>query len=846
MTIRFFILMIAALSTFTAAFAQKNTYFVSGIVRDSVTLEPLPYSSVTIVGQASGALTNDKGLFELTAPSSAAVLQVTCLGYEKKMVPLKKGQVNLYDVQLAPTATQLNEVVVRRKKYSKKNNPAVDFARRLRKMDEVTDPERNPFYSYRKNELITLAINDFKDEDGDSWMFSKFPFLKEHIDTSEISGKPILNVVAKEKISDVYYRKSPRSRKEVVIGLRQDGLDEIVDQGGILTYLEDVMREIDLYDNDITLLQNRFVSPLSKIAPDFYKFYLTDTVEVEGERCIVLSFYPHNTSSFGFNGQVYVPVNDSTMFIKKVTMRAPRDINVNFIDNLYISQEFERAPDGSRLKKSDDLTIELSLVPGTQGVYARRNTAYANHAFTAPDSIEVFEGLGETETASDANSKDGEFWRQERILQISDNEKNVGELMGKLRKVPIFYWTEQVMKVMFTGYLTTGNPSKFDFGPVNTLASHNDLEGWRFRAGGITTAALSNRLFARGYAAYGLKDRKWKYSGSLEYSFNDKEYHSLEFPVHSLRITSMFDVNHLGQHYLTTNSDNFFLSLTRMKDYNLIYHNVNKLEYTLELRNNFSLVAGIENEIQRTSRFVDFTNGYGQSFRHYSETFLTLELRYAPGEKFYQTKTHRVPINRDAPIFTLTHRFAPKGVFNSPYSVNATEFMAKKRFWFSAFGNLDALIKAGHVWSRSPYINLLIPNANISYTIQPESFACMNPMEFVNDSYVSIDISYTANGALFNCIPLIKKLGLRECFGFKALWGDLNNRNLPSLHPELLQYPSDANVTRMTSTPYMEASVGIENILRCLRLDYVWRLSYLDVPYSIDRRGLRVAMYLTF
>lgn len=677
-------------------------------------------------------------------------------------------------------------------------------------------------------------------------MFGKFPFLRDHIDTSEISGKPILNVIAKEKISDIYYRKSPHAKKEVISALRQEGLDEMFDQNNTLTFLEDALREIDLYDNDIALLRNRFVSPLSRIAPDFYKFYLTDTVEVDGERCIVLSFYPHNTAAFGFNGQVFVPVNDSTMFIKKVTMRTPRDINLNFIDNLYISQEFERAPDGSRLKKSDDMTLEISIVPGTQGLYARRNTAYADHSFSRPDSLTVFDSLGSQDIDKGATSRGSEYWARTRLLQVTENEEKVGELMTKLRGVPVFYWTEKLMKVMFTGYVPTGNTSKFDIGPVNTLASHNDLEGWRFRIGGMTTAHLNNRLFARGYAAYGLKDHKWKYSGSLEYSFLDKEYHSLEFPVHSLRLTSLYDVNHLGQHYLFTNNDNFFLSLTRMKDYNLIYHNVNKIEYTLELKNNFSVVAGIENEIQHSSPFLQFIDGYGHYIPHYSETSLTLQLRYAPGEKFLQTKSYRVPINKDAPIFMLSHRFAPKGVFNSRYALNTTEFSVRKRFWFSAFGYVDAMAKAGHVWSRSPFVNLLIPNANISYTVQPESYACMNPMEFINDSFVSVDLTYMANGALFNYIPLLKKLKLRECFGFKALWGHLSRRNMPSANPALLQFPADATITRMTSTPYMEASVGIENILRCLRIDYVWRLSYLDVPYQIDRRGIRIAMHISF
>lgn len=308
----FVIFVIFSSIVFSASSATKGNYYLSGIVRDAKTLEPLPFASVTVSGDANGALSNEQGIFELTVADEDAELIVTCLGYERKAVPIKKGACNLYDVHLSPSATQLKEVVIKRKKYSKKNNPAVDLAKRLRSGRDITDPRRRPYYNYDKHELINIAINEF-DDYGNSSLLKKFPFLTNYVDTSEISGKSILNVMVKERTSQVHYRKDPHSEKEVVTGFRQDGIDEVGSQDNVTVFLEDILREIDLYDNDINLLQNRFVSPLSRIAPDFYKFYLTDTVEVGGEKCIVLSFYPHNTASFGFNGQVFVPVNDSTM-----------------------------------------------------------------------------------------------------------------------------------------------------------------------------------------------------------------------------------------------------------------------------------------------------------------------------------------------------------------------------------------------------------------------------------------------------------------------------------------------------------------------------------------------------
>ncbi len=830
----------------TAHSQPRSTYYISGIVRDSVTYEPVPYASVVVSGETAGTLTNEKGIFQLTAPNDAPSLQVACLGYEKKVVPVKKRHVNVYDISLAPTAQQLQEVVVRRKKIKKKDNPAYAFVKRLKEAGQLTDPERNPYYNYDRYEIMTFALNDFANKDENSWMFRKFPLLWEHVDTSEISGKPILNIMVKEKSSEVHYRRDPKSKKEIVKGLRQNGLDEVLDQNSMMTFMEDVLREVNLYDRDINILQNRFVSPLSPIAPDFYKFFLTDTVMVDDEKCVVLSFYPHNTASFGFNGHVFVVADDSTMFIKKVTMRTPSNINLNFVDNLYISQEFERAPDGSRLKKSDDLTIEARLAPATPALYARRNIAYDNHNFDEPADPTVFGQAGERIVDAEAKNRDEQFWNGSRLISVTNNEKRIDQMMRQLRSAPIYYWTEKFLKIMFTGYVNTGNPSKFDYGPINTTISHNSIEGWRLRAGGITTANLSERWFGRGYVAYGTDDHRWKYRAEAEYSFIDKEYHSREFPMHSIRLTSQYDINQIGQQYMFTNNDNIFLSLKRMSDMYATYHYTNQLEYILELRNNFSVTAKIANDIEQATATLPFVDGYGNNFSRYSETSLTVQLRYAPGEKFYQTKTYRVPINLDAPVLMLSHKIAPVNWFGSKFCINTTEASAQKRFWFSAFGFADVILKGGHVWSRSPYPDLLIPNANLSYTIQPESYALMNPMEFINDTYAAWDVTYWLNGALFNLVPYFRQLRLREVVAFRGLWGHLSHRNDPECNPELFRFPSQLHVTRMTDRPYMEISAGLDNIFRCLRVDYVWRLTYLDVPYAIDRHGLRIAIHVTF
>ena len=294
-----------------------------------------------------------------------------------------------------------------------------------------------------------------------------------------------------------------------------------------------------------------------------------------------------------------------------------------------------------------------------------------------------------------------------------------------------------------------------------------------------------------------------------------------------------------------TNADNFVLSFKRQKDLLIAYKRLTNLEYTLELKNNFSVKATLSNERLEATENVPFITSSGISSSHYNETTLSVQLRYAPGEKFYQTKSYRIPINLDAPAVVLSHTFGPQKFLGNTFTINKTELSFQKRFWFSAFGYTDVILKGGHIWSQTPYPALLIPNANLTYTIQPESFAMMNAMEFVNDSYVSWDLTYWANGAIFNYIPLVKKLKLREVFCFRGVSGTLSSKNNPLNNSNLYLFPALQEPEEMNWKPYMEASVGIENIFKCLRLDYVWRLSYRN-KQNIDKSGLRVAVHITF
>ncbi len=829
--------------------ASGRNVTVRGVVRDSLTREPIPYVSVLLKGTDRGVLTDDNGRYTIVTTLPFDSVMASSLGYTTKAVASRKRGDNVQvDIDLVSTGVLLGEVIAKPKRehYSKKNNPAVAFMEKIRHTQDLNDPRRHDNYNYNKYERITLALNDYQFNDSAKRGFDKmFSFVKEYIDTSEVSGKPILNVALREKLSSVHYRKEPKGEKEFVTGLRSSGIDEMLDKQSMQTFYEDVLREVDVYDNDIVLMQTRFVSPLSRIAPDFYKFYLTDTVFVDTTRCVELTFVPRNPSTMGFTGRFYVPVGDTTMFIKRIVLRVPHDINLNFINGLVISQDYEKAPDGSRLKTKDDMILEASVVPGSGGLYGRRQTVYDSHNFDpAPDASIFKRGVAQI-YAPGAEYRGQDFWDENRKAEIAQGVNGIEKMMERMRQVPLFYWTEKVVKVLVSGYVPTAKKSYFDIGPMTSLVSYNSVEGLRLRAGGMTTANLSRRWFARGYGAYGFRDHKWKYKAELEYSFRDKNYHSREFPIHSLRATQLYDLDRLGQISSVHNADNFFLSVSRLPDRQMTYHRVSKLEYILETEQHFSLEARIQQERQYSTPFMTFVNGYGENFRHYTMNSFRLQLRYAPGEKFYQLTTGRTRINFDAPEMVISHTYAPKGFMGNPFALNVTEASFFKRIWLSAFGYVDMTLKGGHVWSRTPYPGLLIPGANLSYLIIPALFSCMNPMEFINDSYAQWDLTYWANGLILNYIPIIKRLKLREAFMFKGVWGHLSDRNKPWLNPDLYGFPEINNTQLMSDTPYMEVGVGLDNLLKVFRVDYTWRLTYRDNPGAC-KQGLRFTFHFSF
>lgn len=836
---------------------QLQAQTIKGMVTDSITNEPLGYVSVFYEGTTTGTTTDFDGNYSIQYNPKYKDLTFSFVGYNTKKIQIS-AKTRTANVKLAPSDIMLSEVIVKPKKerYKKKGNPAVELMENVIRNKKEFKLEENDYYQYSKYQKMKISLNDLTDEKLNKGIYKGLGFKSDQLEMSRTTGGYILPISINETASRVAYRKEPKSTKTYIEGMNSTGFQDFISTGDVMNQMiEEIFADINIYDDNIKLLKRRFVSPISNTATSFYKFYIMDTVRVETDECIHLSFVPHNSQDFGFTGHLYV-LNDSSYAVKKCTMNLPQNTAVNFITNLDILQEFTQLENGNWVLKDDIMEADIHLLQAFQGAQIQRTTKYSNYTFEEIPN-RIFKNRGETIKENNMYNRPPEYWEEARQVSLSSIENSMDTFMERLSKAPAFKYMLFATKIFFENYLETskrGKPSKIDLGPINSTISGNFIDGTRIRFGGKTTAALHPKIFVQGYGAYGFRDQRWKYSGNITYAFKKRENFPWEYPMNNISFTYTSDVMSPMDKFLTRDKDNVFVSWKAFPVDQMSYIREANFTYNYELVGGFSLKAfGRRRNDKPAGKLEYLRNDFNNTtVRDITTTEIGVKLRYAPNENYVNTKQRRKPVSWDVPVFTLDHTVGIKGVFNGGYDFNLTEASVWKRFWLASWGKLDVHVKGGIQWNTVPFPLLIVPAANLSYFSQnDETFNLLHNMEFLNDRYASVALTYDMNGKLLNRIPLIKKLKWREIFKLKAMYGYLTDKNNPfaSNNPELFIFPKrDGEFSTHImdkNTPYIEASFGIYNIFKIFHIEYIRRLTYTDLP-NTKKNGVRFTFELVF
>ena len=847
----------ALLITFLFSLITANAQ-IKGSVTDAETGEAIPYASVVYKGHNLAVISDLDGQFTISRHDGWNIT-FSAVGYKTRIVPVTSKTKSPLNISLKPDHQMLSEVTVRanRGHYSRKNNPAVELMRRVVAAKKKTDLSLNDYYQYNKYEKITLSLNDLKPEQLEQGTFKRHPWLLDQVEVSPVTGQLILPLSVDETVSQKIYRREPRSEKTIIQGQTSKGVNDLFQTGDIINeVMKDVFTNIDLYQDHIRVLQYPFISPISNEGIGFYRYYIEDTLAVERDTCIHLHFLPNNQNDMGFRGDLYI-LRDSTLHVRRCEMTIPRQSNVNFVKNVKILQEYEQLPDGQWTLTRDDMTTELELASFFRSFIVSRITRLSDYAFD-PIPKKLFRGMNDEVTEADAQMRDDDFWNQYRQVELTKSESSMDKFIHRIENVSGIKYVIFGLKALFENSVETSNPNYIDICPVNTILSRNYVDGWRSRLSLKTTANLNKHLFLSGYYGHGWGSRKDYYNAELTYSINPKKYLPHEFPRRTLTIQANKDVTSPSDRFMDTDKDNFMVALKWADTNKMMFYN--RQLATFDYETDWGLKATIQGKLEENEACgalhfrtldlprpeADVKTGNGE-FLHTTE--VTARLRYAPGETYINNKLRRRVINLDAPVFSISHTMGFNGILGGDYNYNYTEVHIFKRFWLSSWGKLDLSVKGGIQWNQVPFPLLIQPPANQSYVILPETFNLINTMEFLNDRFGSLMVSWDLNGKLFNRLPLIRRLHWREYIGFRMLWGELTDKNNPFLEQNAgdsrLMYFPDGSYVMDPSRPYAELVLGVHNILKFFHVEYVRRLNYNELPTS-PKWGMRYVIAFSF
>lgn len=825
---------------------------IKGVVVDEETGDTIPKTGVQYKNSNISTACDKNGFFTIERRNDE-YLTFSAVGYKTLSILIGPNTPSEMRITLKSETKRLNEVTIKAKrgKYSRKNNPAVELMKRVIAAKKRTDLSNHDYYQFNKYQKLTFAINDISPAQLENEKTQKKQWLINQIEVCQYNNKLILPLSVDETVTQNLFRKDPKNEKTIVLGQNTTGVNDLIQTGDVLnTVIKDVFTDVDIYDDQIRLLQYPFTSPIGKDAIDFYRFYIVDTLYVDNDECYHLQFVPNNQQDFGFRGELWI-LTDTTLHVKKCKLTLPKKTDVNFTDNLSILQEYTKLPNGEWALTTDDMIVEMSVVKFMTKFIVIRTTRMSNYAF---NKIPDREFKGKAKIKYDPNSKmrDDDFWATNRMVHLTNGESSMSSFITGLSNTKGFKYILFGLKALIENFVETGKKSYVDIGPINTMISTNFIDGLRTRLSAQTTANLSPHFFLSGYYARGWKSHKDYYKGQLTYSFNKKEYMPWEFPKRTITFTSTYDVCSPSDKFMPTDKDNVFTAFKWTEVDKMMFYNRQELAFEYEqywgLKTTVKLKTE-ENEACGSLYFKPLAANGGASVNRIRTTEASFQLRYSPGETYVNTKQRRLRVNFDPPVFTISHTVGVKGVLGGDYDYNLTEASIYKRFWLNSWGKLDVSVKGGVQWNKVPFPLLIMPAANLSYIVEDETFNLINNMEFLNDRYASLDVSWDLNGKLFNRIPLIKKLKWREWLGIRCLWGTLTDKNNPTLErnagdPVLMQFPEGSYIMD-PKRPYIELVAGIHNIFKLLHVEYIHRLNYNNLP-TATKNGVRIMIRLTF
>ncbi len=793
-----------------AALSQGK--ILRGTVQDASSEEGIPFASVQFRNTTVGKLTDSSGSFSFNLSAwPSDTLEVTCVGYQPFYLVLGKDRDSLSLAILMERGTFSEGASVK-----VKVNKGLLVWRKIVENKPRNDRYRFDNFSYELYNKLELDLKNINFQ-----KFGKFKPLKsvsdlinQNIDTAE--GVRYLPTYLTEALSDYYYQKEPKKRREIIKAANLSG----VKNESALKLLGGMDQVVNVYNNFIPVFDKQFVSPASDNGDYYYNYRVVDTQQIAGHRYFHLVFTPRRKGGDTFEGDCWVHVG--SFAIQRMNLRLGKEANVNFVENLSMIQEYRLIDDSTWFLSKDKFVLDISPVGKDKpGFIGRKTTTYRN---VVVNDSSVLRELGKNKlmeeiiTLPEASGKSKEFWANARHEPLTRNESGIIKMIDTLTSAPVFQKFTRTMGFIGTGYKDIGN---YQIGPWYNWISSNGWEGLRVRFDLGTNKRFNKKIKLHAYLAYGFGDKKLK--GMAETFFLPNKD-----PRTYLYASFTNDLDWGQNYYGEVSQDNIFALAIRKRGIPVknIKVNEKRLEFFKEVLPWMSnRVTIIHKSTLPLRNLVPLDSFRATAAYDPLTTFeVSIRLRFAWLERFLESHFYRTSLGSVYPIGEIHIARGFSGVFRSSYKYTKVSASLSDNFKIPPLGNISWYVYGGKTFGTLPYTLLDIAPGNELYYYNKYAFNMMNRWEFIHDKYAGVNLEHNIGNGIFRWFP---KLRFRQFWTAKALWGSLTPSN------RALNFKNGYTFQTLDGNTYLELGTGVDNIFRVFRIDFIWRV----LPSSLPKEG---------
>ncbi|RZK35988.1 MAG: carboxypeptidase-like regulatory domain-containing protein [Hymenobacter sp.] len=802
------LLLVALLIGVLPAAAQR--LLVTGQVVEAQSGEPVPFASIFVPKTTAGITADLEGRFKISLTGSPDSLAASALGFttQRKRLTNMPQQTILFRLKKGG-GVALGEVVIR-----PGENPAFRILRevqRHRKENERNALTAAEFDSYNRIEVSMADIPKA---------------LANRKVVKDIRALAVRRGAAAAADPDAPRGAGPR-------------------EGSVLSQmLGSNFQNFDFYPNWQNILGKDFISPIADGGRLTYEYDLQDSVFIEKDWCYKIAVAPKRDHDLAFKGTIWVTAEKYAL--RRVDLVASEHSNLNFVSDLRIFQDLTPPDQGPGLAARTRLVLGIRPYEKQAALRVRFTTVNSNFVRNQPHEesgfydVPIVSSILEPGTDAGTNSlvsgllpagaTEG-YFDKNRPDTLSLSERQVFAVLDSARELPSVRSTLDWVDLFINGYKRVGgDQSKIELGPIINTYSHNNFEGSRFRVGFRTTPMFSRNSVVQAYLAYGTQDGRIKYG--LRESYIAERRHWTVFTGefrHDVEQVALLDNDFLPD-------NNLFVAASRwglFTEGRAILRNLASVSVQRDLFHGFTQTATLRYQgikpLHPFSYYDSPDRGANATLgRDLNLSELVLESRYAPDENLVQAENRRRAIGLKK-LYTIGSRnyFDDS---NHPF-YQKYNLLVTHSFSAGHFGRLAYRVEGSYIPNAVPYIILKTPLGNETPFFNVNAFNLMRYFEFVTDRSVSLRLDHHFEGIILNSIPGIRRFNWRLVATANALYGGLTTTNQNLLPPfDKDGHPLVRLYSLRSDTPYVEAGYGIENIFKFVRVDFIHRLTYRNLP----------------